>query len=1688
MLAAWLLWPLVRAHGQAVVINPIPSFSAGAGSLITLTVSVAAIPAGGVTFGHGGFAPPNSFPINALLDSTLGIFAWTPTTNQLGPFNITVWAYAILQPANSNFTTFTITVTNPAPPVTTISIDPIPPQTVAEGTTLSFTSTAHDVASPATPLVFSLVNAPAGASISNNTLTSGVFTWTPTSDQALNPVYTIREVVTEPSTLTTNFQDFQVTVTRSTDCAQLDAFLAAVLQGGYFMLSNCSTIVLTNTLIISKSVTLDAGTNAVAIAGNNLSRLFTVLPGVTNFTLRGLTLSGGQDPTGGGALYVNQGAVAVLTNCLIIGNSATGYSGVAGKVGSDGVVQGQNGGNGTAGLSASGGAIRNLGTLIALNCQFTNNSASGGSGGGGGGGGNSSGVLSRGGNGGNGGKGASGQGGAIYNQGSLLLSNCTFSGNSASGGSGGAGGTNGTAAYAGYAGSGGAGMEGSGAAVYNANNAIVSACTFSGNIGQGGSSAAGGTDSNTDGVSGAAGAVSLGGGFCNVSVGLVTNCTFSTNQVTGGNGGDGGTGTGTLSNGGNGGNGGNGLGGGLYSAGTIAVVNCTFSGNSGVGGTNGVGGGGPFAGTAGTPGRGHGGDIADASGTFSLRNTILGASSGGTNAYDTSSSRITDGGYNISSDASLNLSGTSHKNTDPKLGPLADNGGLTLTMAIPATSPAVNKIPAALAPAIDQRGIPRPQPQGGLSDIGAFELALVPVITTQPQSQTVVAGSDATFTVVAMGAPLTYQWRFNGTNIADATDSAFTVSGAQSTDTGSYSVIVSNTVGSVTSQTAFLSVSPFTISGQVLDTDGTNGLADVLVQAMTNSGVASFTSTDADGNYTLTGLDAGTYSLAASLTCFVFGPANLSVTVGPTNAAGVNLFASNSLFTVSGTITNAPAGLSVAITGTNGIPNVSISGGTYGASNVCAGFYSVVPSAPGYQFVPPTNSVQVPPSTNSVNFTAVQVFSLSGSVTNATNGPGFSGINVALTGMVATNLTTGANGAFQVGGLPPGTYVVTPTAPGCYHLNLTARTATLGPTNAAGMDFLAMPDSYTISGRLTNGGAGVSGITVSAGGANSSVTDATGSYVLSNLCAGSYTVAPSAGCSIQFSPASLPATVGPGSASGLNFSATPIVRTISGRITDGGIGAGGVSVQLGTQTSTTDAGGNYAFTNLCAGSYTVIPSAACRLFTPASAPVTLVTNASDVNFVTFSNNLSRIRGHITDGVRGLSNVVVTASGGRTTTTDTNGDYVLASLCPGAYLVGPSLSNYCFNPPSLSLAVGSAQLTNGADFVATLGVYRISGTLGSMPPGPPVTISIVSANTTNIVTTSDGSYAVPNLCAGSYTVTPSNACFLFYPTNQSTTVGPNDDSLDFNVAGGGANAIRGQVTHGGVGLGNVMVSAGGQTNVTASNGSYLLTNLCQGTYPVTAASANYQFLPATNTVTLSFADATNVNFAASAVFSLSGRVLQGANGLAGVTLSVGTNRSVTGPDGYYTNYNLLEGASVVVAPWLGGYAFAPASRSLTMASSVSGLNFMAFPSLALARASNGVVQLFYTPTFTCQVQASTNLHNWQSVFATNDVSADTLLLQFTDTDAANSPMRFYRLGETFAGAPVLTNWTSVTNSLSLGCVAAQVLTCQVQASTNLAFWTNLFSTNLPAGAPFKFGYSGATNLPVRFYRLSQTPGF
>src|SRR5204862_5331417 len=84
---------------------------------------------------------------------------------------------------------------------------------------------------------------------------------------------------------------------------------------------------------------------------------------------------------------------------------------------------------------------------------------------------------------------------------------------------------------------------------------------------------------------------------------------------------------------------------------------------------------------------------------------------------------------------------------------------------------------------------------------------LAPNILTNPAAQIVAGGATATFTVSATGIPdPNYQWLKNGTNLLGETGSTLTITSADVNDAGTYSVIVSNIAGTVTSSTATLTV------------------------------------------------------------------------------------------------------------------------------------------------------------------------------------------------------------------------------------------------------------------------------------------------------------------------------------------------------------------------------------------------------------------------------------------------------------------------------------------------------------------------------------------------------------------------------------------------------------------------------------------------------------------------------------------------------------------------------------------------------------------------------------------------------------------------------------------------------------------------------------------------------------------
>jgi predicted outer membrane repeat protein len=163
-------------------------------------------------------------------------------------------------------------------------------------------------------------------------------------------------------------------------------------------------------------------------------------------------------------------------------------------------------------------------------------------------------------------------------------------------------------------------------------------------------------------------------------------------------------------------------GGGIFTnSGSVVLTNVTVSGNSATGQGGGIY---SQSGNANTltnvtianNSAGTGGGIYKNSGSTTLTNTIVANSTSGGNCSGT----ITSAGYNIDSANTCAFAGTGDKiNTNPLLGTLANNGGPTQTQALLAGSPAIDAGTGVGAPAVDQRGVSRPQGAG--YDIGAYE-------------------------------------------------------------------------------------------------------------------------------------------------------------------------------------------------------------------------------------------------------------------------------------------------------------------------------------------------------------------------------------------------------------------------------------------------------------------------------------------------------------------------------------------------------------------------------------------------------------------------------------------------------------------------------------------------------------------------------------------------------------------------------------------------------------------------------------------------------------------------------------------------------------------------------------------------------------------------------------------------------
>src|SRR5213595_99322 len=157
---------------------------------------------------------------------------------------------------------------------------------------------------------------------------------------------------------------------------------------------------------------------------------------------------------------------------------------------------------------------------------------------------------------------------------------------------------------------------------------------------------------------------------------------------------------------------------------------------------------------------------------------------------------------------------------------------------------------------------------------------VAPTITTQPASQMVTAGQTATFTVTAAGtAPLSYQWQKNGTAIGGATAASYTTPATMTSDSGAqFTVVVSNAVGSVTSNAAALTVN----SAPVAPTITTQPASQTATFTVTATGTAPLSYQWQKNGTAIGGATAASYTTPATMT----SDSGAQFTVVVSNAVG----------------------------------------------------------------------------------------------------------------------------------------------------------------------------------------------------------------------------------------------------------------------------------------------------------------------------------------------------------------------------------------------------------------------------------------------------------------------------------------------------------------------------------------------------------------------------------------------------------------------------------------------------------------------------------------------------------------------------------------------------------------------------------------------------------------------------------
>lgn len=794
---------------------------------------------------------------------------------------------------------------------------------------------------------------------------------------------------------------------------------------------------------------------------------------------------------------------------------------------------------------------------------------------------------------------------------------------------------------------------------------------------------------------------------------------------------------------------------------------------------------------------------------------------------------------------------------------------------------------------------------------------------------------------------------FSFNNLTPATYTVLASASNYSTAQAGISVLASQT----TTVDLILVPNPGSVSGVVTDNLG-NPVGNAIVQIYDQNNILIGSGfTDSSGQYIVGNLPSGSFNVVVNSPGFGQVITGINIDVGQ-DLTGVNISLTPNPGVINGQITNLTTGDPISgasvviIDGISQIPVATTTTsdfGNYSVSGLAPGSYIVSASKLNFT-TEQTGAIVISDSATRADVALEEnPGSISGNVEDSNGNPiTGNGIQISVfneNNVLVVSFLANSDGTYTVPSLAPGTYFVTANAPNYSTSTVSAIVQSNQTTNVTNV-LAANPVTLTVLVVIQNTVTPIGGSTVTIRHGNNitiatGITDEHGYVTFFSLPTGTLNITADAS---SFGTDTKSVIGGPGDFLFAELSLAPNPGQIQGFISNlaNGDPIPNAVIQLYdftnvlVQTTLSNQNGEYIFFGVTPGVYTVIANAAD--FGPETAGAIVTSNQTSFLSFALSPNPGIVQGFVKDSITlnpiaGATVEVRELSGSGpiifTTITDSDGFFQTTTLSPRVYvLVGSSPD---FGSNSVSAEVMSGGVTN-VEILLTPNPGSLTGTVRDAQTLQPLTDTLVRVidNQGTVVaavqTTVDGTYLIPGLTEGSYSVTAINTGYQ--SLIQQVNILPNSTKLlDFNLLANPAT-LRGTVIDAITGspLTGVIIEvyvSGTDILVrrvlTDENGDYLIEGLPQGTFDVTAQLQDYAI--SVNTVFLSPGESEELNIALIPFPATVQGLIRDANTqepISGALVKVVKPNTdivvgsiITSSDGTYSIGNLPEGSYNVV---------------------------------------------------------------------------------------------------------------------------------------------------------------------------------